>query len=191
MAIVQGRKPPPSGPQAIGRALRDLQGRPEKRELLGGAQIDLSAPLPVYRLGLDEIDNPDFLQRVKQVGWRYLIESASSGGVAYADVKETADGGSKFTSLSHNRNADRLMEAAHLAQEVAAGLPDDCEARILDVPAIYVSSVWLNCKNPIFIPYIYPPQFGDNKIQVHDDFLQQLQRTAQIAKPQIPYATPG
>jgi len=185
MAIVQKQQPPPSGPRVIGRALRDLRGPPDTRALLGSASINLSAPLPFYRLGLDQIDGSDFLKNAMQVGWRYLIEGGTGGadgGVAYADVKETGGGDSKFTSLSHNENAERLMQAAHLAQSVAADITGDCEARILDVPAVYVSTIWLSCATPVFIPYIYPPGFRSNEIEVQSNFLEQLQKFAEAAR---------
>jgi hypothetical protein len=181
MAIVQKQQPPSAGPKAIGQALRDLRPSPENRALLGGAQINLSAPLPVYRLGLDQLDKRDFLAKATQVGWRYLMEEPVAGGVAYADVRETAGGAPRFTGLAQNENAMRLMEAAHLAQKVAADMPGDCEARILDVAAVYVSAVWLSCANPLFIPYIFPPRFGTGKIEVQHNFLEQLQQFAAAA----------
>jgi hypothetical protein len=51
MAIVQKRKPPAEAQSIIGKALRDLWGRPDPHDVLGGA-INLSQPLPVYNLRL-------------------------------------------------------------------------------------------------------------------------------------------
>ncbi|HTV37613.1 MAG TPA: hypothetical protein VMF12_14360 [Xanthobacteraceae bacterium] len=182
MAVVQKQKPPSAGPKAIGQALRDLRASPESASV-GGAQINLSAPLPVYRLGLNQLDEGNFLAKAAQVGWRYLMEGVA-GGVAYADVRETG-GAAKFTGLAQNENAIRLLDAAHLAQKVAVDIDGDCEARILDIPAVYVSAVWLSCANPLFIPYIYPPRFGSGKIEVQRDFLKQLQQLAAAAKRQF------
>jgi hypothetical protein len=193
MAIVQTRKPPEAGSLAIGRALNDLRGQPERAELLGGAEIDLSQPLPVYRLGLDEVEGHESLDRAKHVGWRYLVEPPGGGSVAYADVKETSGGGSRFASLSQNRNAERLMQAAHLAQQVAEDLPDDCEARVLDVPALYLSAIWLTAARPIFIPYIDAQRLADPsaKIEVEPDFLNRLLNAARTARQQLNNTPPG
>jgi hypothetical protein len=127
MAIVQKRTPPANGSDAIGRALRDLAGPPDPKDTLGGAAIDLSKPLPVYRLGLDAIRQagPDSLKQATRVGWRYLLERGERAG--YADVKESAGGQARFSSVSRSRNADRLIAAAHVAQRIgeqllAAGL---------------------------------------------------------------------
>jgi hypothetical protein len=187
MAIIQNQKPPQAGPRAIGMALRDLRGAKPEIETLGGAEINLSDPLPVYRLGLDDLQSVDSLNKATRVGWRYLVEGAADGSVGYADVKETSGGGSKFTGLAQNRNAARLLEAVHLAQDVAKNLPGEFEARILDVPALYVSSVWLASPKPIFIPYIDPERLAreDGRIQVAPDFLEQLLRSAQITKQHI------
>lgn len=186
MGIVQRRKPPASGPKAIGRALRDLRGQPDDDALLGGAEINLSRPLPVYRLGLDELHGADFLKRATPVGWRYLVERPG-GDIAYADVKEAAGGESRFASLSPNRNAERLMAAAHLAEQVARSLADDCEARILDVPALYISAIWLTGPSPHFIPFIEAESLADPEARValDHDFLNRLLRRAEVARQHI------
>jgi hypothetical protein len=69
MAIVQKRKPPAEAQSIIGKALRDLWGRPDPHDVLGGA-INLSQPLPVYNLRLEDIDKPDSISMAKPVGWR-------------------------------------------------------------------------------------------------------------------------
>jgi hypothetical protein len=185
MAITRDRKPPATGPQMIGRALRDLRGRPDPKDLLGGANLNLSQPLPVFRLGLDELVASDSLSHAKQVGWRYLIERADNSGTAYADVRDAGGGAPpKFTSLSQNRNAVRLVNAAHLAQVIADDLPGDCEARVLDVPALYTSAIWLTCQPPVFIPYIDPRRLGAEETEVHaaPDFVAELLDAARIAR---------
>ena len=184
MAIVQVQNPPKTGPQAVERALRDLRRRPDPRGFLGGTAVKLSRPLPVYRLGLADIRTRKSLDSAKLAGWRYLIEPAEGSGVAYADVREKGGGDSIFASFSQNRNAERLTEAAHLAQQIASGLSSNCEARILDVPALYVSAIWLTSREPTFIPYIDAEQLADPamKVQVDPDFVERLLERAHIAR---------
>jgi len=185
MAIIQKQTPPQAGPRVVGTALRDLKGgKPELETALGGREISLSEPLPIYRLGLDELKGPDSLQSAKRVGWRYLVEGASGGTVGYADVKETTGGDSKFTGLAQNRNAARLLQAVHLAQKAAKGLSGDCEARVLDVPALYVSAVWLTAPTPVFIPYIDPERLAreDASAGIVPHYFEELLQRAKIAK---------
>jgi hypothetical protein len=193
MAIVQTRKPPAAGPLAIGRALNDLRGQPDRAELLGGARINLSQPLPVYRLGLDELQGPESLDKAQHVGWRYLVERPGGGSAAYADVKETSGEEPRFASLSQNRNAARLSQAAHLAERVAKDLRDDCEARILDVPALYISTIWLTCTTPIFIPFIDGVRLADpsTSVEVDSNFVVRLLERAQVARQQLNNAPRG
>ena len=183
MAIVRAQSPPTSGPRAIGAALRDLRGtKAPMDELLGGAEINLSEPLPIFALNLDDVIGPGSLEKATRVGWRYLLAGADDGQVGFADVKETAGGASKFTGLARNRNADRLMQAVHLAQRVAKELPGDCEARILDVPALNISAVWLAGPQPTFIPYIDPERFTKDGIRVEPEFLKELVRSAEVMR---------
>jgi hypothetical protein len=187
MAIVRSRQPPATGPRLVGKALRDLGGHPDRAAALGmagGAAINLSQPLPVFRLGLDDIVDEHCLDKAVEVGWRYLIESAAGGGAGYADVRQVQSGDFKFASLSKNANADRLLEAAHLAQQVGAGSSVEYEARILDVPAVYVSAIWLAAATPVFIPYIDPAHLGQPgaTVRVQSDFLKNLVQAAADAK---------
>src|SRR2546425_1043475 len=111
MAIVLRQKAPQKGPEAIGRALRDLRGRSElATSALGGASINLSHPLPVYCLGLDQIVDLNCVKRAEHVGWRYLIDSAG-GHVGFADLKGTDDAQPRFASFSQNQHAVRLRQA--------------------------------------------------------------------------------
>jgi hypothetical protein len=187
VAIVQKQHPPKMGAIAISRALGDLRALPSSKMALGGAHLNLSQPLPLYRLGLDELIQPDALSRAVHVGWRYLMEGMAGGGAGYADVKDIGGGSAKFSSLSRNRNADRLMEAAHLAQDVAKSLPNDCEARILDVPTLYTSAIWLTGPLPVFIPYISPKLVREEgPVRVEPTFLEELLQLAKRARRHLP-----
>jgi hypothetical protein len=187
MAIVRTRQPPATGPGLIGKALRDLGGHPDRAGLAmaGGAAINLSQPLPVYRLGLDDIDDEHCIDKAVEIGWRYLIEPAGGvGGAGFADVRQAQGGEFKFTSLSQNANADRLLEAAHLAQQIGEGPAVEYEARILDVPAVYISAIWLAASTPVFIPYVDPANLAQPgaKVRVQPDFLKNLVLLAAQAK---------
>ena len=178
MAIVQKQSPPADGATIVGNAIRNLWRRPGAiAEALGGASVNLSQPLPVYSLGLDDIHGPDCINKVKIAGWRYLMEDSNT--VAYADLVDHPTGGQIFASLSRNLNAERLREAANLAEKVASGLPD-CEARVLDVPALQVSAIWLFGASSRFIPYMDPEWFGgpSASVSVDPDLLDRLTRRA-------------
>jgi hypothetical protein len=184
MAITRPGTGPEAGPQLIGQALRDLSGHPDHRDMLTGASINLSQPLPLYGLGLDDIDGPHSIEKAFQFGWRYLIEHGDSGGASYADVRKAKNGEFKFTGLSRNANADRLTKAAHLAEKVGNAPGVDYEARILEVPSVYMSAIWLAGPTPVFIPYIDPATFSDpdTEVRVQPEFLENLARAAAEAK---------
>ena len=189
MSIVQKRNPPPAGQSIVTNALRDLW-QPDPHEALGGAAINLSQPLPVYSLQLADIDKADSINKAKSVGWRYLMEKA--GGAAYADLVESSAGEPAFASLSRNRNAERLNQAAHLAEKVADGGPT-YEARILDVPALHISAIWLLGLDSKFIPYIDPERLRapDAEISVDHEFLDRLTRRAKELRQLLPDSSRG
>ena len=172
------RKGPERGRNMVGRALHDLRGPPDPNAVLGGAGVDLSEPLPLYRLALDQITDRDCLARAEHMGWRYLIES--QGKAAFADVKEGADTPVRFASLSQNANAHRLIEATHLSEAAATG--EDYEPRILDVPSLRTSALWLMSRDSIFIPFIDVKRLKGAPVQIEEDFLDDLIRRAARAR---------
>jgi hypothetical protein len=185
MAITVSGKSPAAASQAIGKALRDLGGPAFGLET-GGGPIQISGGLPVYRLGLDDIVGVDSLKRAVKVGWRYIV-TPSDGGIGYADVNESAGGAAKFASLARNRNAERLTEAVHLAEKLAPTLPGDYEARILDVPALFQSALWLEGSRPVFIPFIDRNRLSraDETVRVEPEFVPKLLRDAVGARRQF------
>lgn len=172
MAIKAFRQPPPSGRMTVVRALGDLVPR---NVALGGGAVDISRPLPVFRLGLDDLTEPDALDRAEFVAWRYLIEGAGLGA-GMADVGEAPGGDTVFGSLARNEQADFLLEATHLAQSVADGTSQDCDVRLLQVPSLYATALWLTTEPPVFIPIldVDHPIRDVAQVKVEPDFLPRL-----------------
>lgn len=184
MAITVIQPLPPSGPAAIMRALGDLNPSTGR---LGGAQVDMSAPLGLFRLGLDDIETESSFGRAEFAGWRYILEGGERG-VGAADVVLAEGGQARFASLARNEQAELLLQAAHLAERVAEGLAEDCEARVLVVPSLYVSALWLTSEPPVFIPFLDAarPIQGVDDVAVRPDFAADLLARATAARKRRP-----
>ncbi|ACA16253.1 hypothetical protein M446_1763 [Methylobacterium sp. 4-46] len=170
-------KPAPEHGRAIvARAVRDLWSADAGAGAAGGAALNLSEPIPLYRLGLDQV-SAEGVSGAEPVGWRYLLE-AGSGSAAVADLGQRAGDEARFASLSRGDSARRLMDAAALAATIADGKPTPYEIRILDVPALHVSAIWLSGKPDIFIPYLDIKRLRGGDVEVDDDFVRRLDARA-------------
>ena len=182
--IVRNQIPPSDGLKAVGNALADLAGhQAPEMAALAGSQVNVAAPLPIYRLDLVDLKDKSSVYQARPAGWRYLIETLNAQEVAYADVIEASNGDAVFVSYSRNRNAQNLLSAVHFADQIAAHEPEAYEARLLDIPALYVAAVWLKGETSIFIPYIDRHRFADPKASVYaqGDFPRKLVVAAQAA----------
>jgi len=112
-------------------------------------QPKITQPLPLYSLQLDDIVDEDFPQRVRFVGWRYLV--IDSGSIAAADVGPVGD---KFHRLMHGRHAAYLMSAVKFAEDNFGTATDDYKLRILEIPVLYVAALWLLGSDDKFIPFL-------------------------------------
>ena len=180
MAIKPASRSSEPGLALIEQALKDLEPQTES---LGGGVGDISYPLAMYRLSLDDVAEPDSLNHARFVGWRYLIEGGGRE-TGTADVGETDAGDLRFASLARNDQADLLLEATHLAQATASLEEADCEARLLIVPSLYVTAIWLTTSPPLFIPVLDAsrPIRERSDLHVRRNFLEDLAERAQIAK---------
>ncbi|MBB4233248.1 hypothetical protein [Rhizobium mongolense] len=144
---------PAEGHSAITDAIADLVEPAADDGLGGGVGLDLSDPIPVYLLGLDRIKAADPLGHVELVAWRYLLERPDNAQVAYADVQQR-DAKAEFVSVTGGDVAAALLEAAHRAEAYAATRSGDVEIRLLEVPSVKLSAIWLVDGTDVFIPYI-------------------------------------
>ena len=179
MAIKPASGSSEPGLQIVAQALRDLE---PQMESLGGGLVDVSYPLAIYLLDLDDTAEPDGLDHARFVGWRYLIEGGGRN-TGTADVGQTEAGDLRFANLARNEQADFLLEATHLAQMIASDRVD-CEARVLIVPSLYVTAIWLTTSPPVFIPIIDAarPIRNGLDLKIRTGFLEELAQRARVAK---------
>lgn len=167
---------PKDGAAVIADALQELEYFPPVDPTLGGAAVDLSQPIAVYYLGLSQEDfhTANLIDKAQQQGWRYIVEKGDGETVSFVDVREE-EAVVRFSSISTNSNASALLEAAHLAQEVASPIEGNCEVRALEVPAAKVSALWLVHERNQFIPYVDVRQSMRGKVYEEGEFLAELQ----------------
>jgi hypothetical protein len=136
---VTTKEGPPAGPAVLGQALRHLMTR--RGDLLSakGGAVDTSKPLEVFTLKLDDIAGPDFLQKAASTGWRYLI--VAGGPIAMADLRGAA---AEFANVTGGRLAEQLEQAARLAESAYGASATKFEARVLEIPSLYVMALWLH-----------------------------------------------
>ena len=89
-----------------------------------------------------------------------------------------------FDSLIHGRIAERLAEAAELAARKYSAEQSDFEARILEIPAIYMTALWLHGPRDIFIPFLEGGTKDTLLLQEDPAFLARVVQTATVKKRQ-------
>lgn len=146
--------PPPANALAVlTDAVSDLHGADPR--VIGGPRVRAAPhPFPLYQLRLSGIRRGnDPLKSARQIGWRYLIEQSRSPSVADLYVT-SGDDTLEFGQLARGSPVERLVSRAHQAESLGGGpalSAPDYEARILDVPALHISALWLEGAAPLFL----------------------------------------
>jgi hypothetical protein len=110
------------------------------KALVGIAQV--SAPLPLYRLGFEASSRPHALRNARLKGWIYLITGGESAGLVHLRVSR---GEVTFAGITDGSAATILLDAATLADGRLQSLKRSFEARILEIPSLRVHALWLYC----------------------------------------------
>jgi len=180
---------PAGGTAAISRSVPFLLSRgPLAVSPMGGAApIETSQPLQLFVVKLSDITDEGFIKKAVPVGWRYLI--VGQGPLAVADVKEAAGvQQASLSSLIRGPLVERLSQAAELAEQKYSDDPNSFEVRILEIPSLYITALWLHGPRDIFIPFLEgAPQEGA-AVAEDPSFLSRV--VAKATEKRRPLATP-
>jgi len=180
MTVVKSPDAPIGGIAAITSALPHLlpRGPQSATAMLGGATtISAGDPIPLYVVSPTDLLDPQFLDRANPTAWRYLI--VASGGVALADVRTLAPSQANLSALIRGPMAERLSQAEKVAEQRYGVVSDSYEARILEVPAIYVTALWLHGQKDIFFPVMEAKTRPGDKVEEDPNFVNRLRQMAQ------------
>jgi hypothetical protein len=159
-------------------AARDLRGA----DMLGGsAEPNAAAPMPRYVIDLATAAGDDPLASAVPAGWRTIIvgPSPDETPLAVADTRGRSPGGEqRFDSLIRGTLARRLTEAAALAHDLYGHEAEGFEARVLEIPAIYRTALWLHGDRDIFFPVLEGGARDSEPVAEDDDFLARIQHAA-------------
>jgi hypothetical protein len=176
------RKPlsgPVDGEHVVRRALDFFSGVHGDSDPLGGASTtQFSEPIPVYRIDLDKIHGENFMDAARFVGCRYLLGPAEKeSAVAVADVrKDETDETALFSRVTRGGIAQRLWDATMLASETYGDRPEQYDIRIIDIPALQRSALWLRDDrghNDVFF-LIYSGKSDARKVHEEPSFVKDV-----------------
>ncbi len=104
--------------------------------------LNLSQAFRGYSLGLEDLARGKGLAEAKAGGWHYLVFDA---GVAIADAQLSEVAGKLgFSALNHGALATSAVSALELAEQAPQLQGKSYELRLLFVPALQMTAIWLH-----------------------------------------------
>jgi len=145
--------PPENGPAIVRQALGTLLTQPAQHaDLIAEShslEINIAAPHPVYFVGLSDIANGRLLSAAILQGWRYLVLSGETP-IAAANITAPNEGEPKFTHISYGPFARNTIEGIGRAEADIS--EKDYTLRLLDIPSLYVVSLWFHGADDRLMP---------------------------------------
>jgi hypothetical protein len=138
--------PPQQATEAVQSIFRDAHHRALRSPALSKAAGPLQAvePLQVFTLGLDDLLAKKDLQAAKSTGWLFLVHDGNQT-LASAEAVPTGTGDEQVLSaLNEGRAVGSTAEAIRTVRGLPEVSKDDFELRLLRVPALYVTALWLH-----------------------------------------------
>ena len=160
---------------------------PELRNPPG--QLALAQPHQIFSLGLADLAAGKGLEAAKSTGWRYLVQ-AGENSLASAETAVTPAGSQHVFSAF---NSGRLVASTVEAIRTAQGLPQvgqgSFELRLLRVPALYFTALWMHGAQgtDVLIPLEPSPGVATGKPVPAAPLLQELTSKAKA----VPVAGPA
>jgi hypothetical protein len=144
------------------------------------AGAEAPPPLPVYSFPLDDLAAGKDPRSKSPVAWKYLLVTGSQP-VRTANVVLTPSGGYAFASISA-AHASGIGQAILLAENSPVASKGNYEMRLVEVPALYVTALWLkNQKSKTDHFIVIPPApngFQPYAVSHAADFLKLLKAAA-------------
>ncbi|HSS22245.1 MAG TPA: hypothetical protein VLL54_19395 [Pyrinomonadaceae bacterium] len=150
------KEPPESALAIVSEALGNIMGgTTDGFEALtehADAELNISAPHPLYVVGLSDIAEGKLLAAAVLRGWRYIVlkgdETVGAVNLSFDDQGKNL----QFSHISHGPFAQSTVEGIRYAEGLPEVVSNEYELRLLDVPSVYVVSLWLHGKNDRLIP---------------------------------------
>lgn len=118
----------------------------------GSAVVTPVAPHQVYVIGLNDLAGGAGIKSAKLAGWRTIVLQGKNPVAAV----EFAGGGAaheNFRSVNQGPQVQSTASAVTMAESIPQVKMNDFEMRLLQIPAIYLGSLWLHGSNEdLFIP---------------------------------------
>jgi hypothetical protein len=148
--------------------------------LVAVAGSEAPPPLPVYSFPLDDLAAGKDPRSNNPVAWKYLLVTGSQP-IRTADVVPASSGGYKFASISAAQ-ASAMSQAILAAEKSPVASKGHYEMRLVEVPALYVTALWLkNQKGKADYFIVIPPApdgFQPYDVTAAADFLRLLRTAA-------------
>jgi hypothetical protein len=135
--------------------------------------LELSTPHQVFVMGPDAAQAGAGLDRARPVGWRFLVESGGEV-IASAESPELpeGDGAPSFSEGQVVASTAAAVKTALALPQVAKGRFD---LRLLQIPAMYLTALWLHSPNADLLMPLEPSPIGDeNKVVPPPVFFRKL-----------------
>jgi hypothetical protein len=126
--------------------------------------LELTRPLQVFLLGLDDLRAGRGLEAARLVGWRYLVEHAGQA-VALAETLVDPAGRHVAGQVNYGPFVAGTAEALRFAESLET--QSETTPHLLHVPALYFQAVWLEtlAGQPRLIPIApTPPDVEPNRV---------------------------
>ncbi|MFD7846832.1 hypothetical protein ACFV4K_28365 [Nocardia sp. NPDC059764] len=133
--------------------------------------LDLSTPHEVFTMGLDDLAAAG-LDHAQPVGWRYLV---TDGTQIIASAETAPDGTQEVSQFTEGPFALGTDNKAQTLRELPQLEKKGYELRLLRIPALYVTALWLHSPTDDLLVPLEPSPIGkEGKPVPTADFLAEL-----------------
>jgi hypothetical protein len=153
--------------------------RDSSRRAIAPRGVIVLAPLPLFRLDAKIAADPGTnFREIRSVGWRSLLLVTQENGtrelLASVDLDETG-------AFIKSTEGESVVGLGYALEEAERELGSDCELRVLEIPDIFIISIWIHCDAALADDrfFVAEPRFNFGHRENQGSFFEKMRGAAQ------------
>ena len=128
--------------------------------------LALAQPHQIFSLGLADLATGKGLEAARSTGWRYLVQAGENSLASAETAVSPAGSEHVFSAFNSGRLVTSTVEAIRTAQGLPQVGQGNFELRLLRVPALYFTALWMHSAqgtDDVLIPLAPSPGVATGK----------------------------
>lgn len=166
-------EPPDEGLEIISNTVGSLVSQPDTNTYAAMPnvptdKIEVAAPHQVYYVDVNYVAEGNLLEGALLSGWRYILLNDERPLAAELDFNSET-GGLEFSHINNGPFVEATIKGVRVAEGLKAVRDGDFELRLLEIPSLSVTALWLHADERDMLMPLPPVRPGLKPYEIYTE----------------------